>query len=102
MTATRQPGRFRDHPPAEIEAVVRAEGWDPVPIGDLPGTVYPPHRHPEAKLLVFLRGSMIVETDGERIECCPGDCLVIPGNQEHAAFVGEDGCTFFWSEQRRG
>jgi mannose-6-phosphate isomerase-like protein (cupin superfamily) len=107
MTKTRvrplhERGRFAGADPDAIRAAVEREGWEPLLIHDRPGTVYPEHEHLETKLLVFLSGSMIVKTGGERYDCHPGDRLVIPGAMRHAAWVGKDGCTFFWSEQVRG
>lgn len=83
----------------KIAEEVRKEGFDPVCITDPPGRVYPPHRHPETKLLVFLQGTMEVEVKGQKFDCKPGDKLVIPGNVEHSAVVGPEGCAFYWSEK---
>jgi len=52
-------------------------------------------------LLAILSGSMEVRVAGETYRCLPGDQVVIPGNVEHAALVGPDGCRFYWSEQMR-
>jgi len=41
-----------------IAGEIVKEGFDLVTISDPPGRVYPPHRHPETKRLVFLEGSM--------------------------------------------
>src|SRR5687767_2379526 len=78
---------------------ISSEGFDPILIHDRPGYVYPQHHHPEAKLLVFLEGSMQVTVEGQIYECVPGDKVFIPGNTLHSAIVGNDGCTFFWSEK---
>ena len=86
---------------AAIRKAVEHDGWDTVVVVDAPGTNYAEHEHVKSKLLVFLHGSMIVETDGLRFHCEPGDQLVIPGSMRHAAWVGDEGCTFFWSEQVR-
>lgn len=101
MTAIYEPRAFAGKDEASVRAAVQREGWEPLLIHDPPGTVYPPHQHPEAKLLVFLRGSMEVKVDNAVYRCLPGDKLVIPGGVEHAAVVGPEGCVFFWSEQRR-
>ncbi|MGH7828633.1 MAG: cupin domain-containing protein [Candidatus Binatia bacterium] len=82
-----------------ITEEMRKEGFDPLHIVDPPGHLYPPHRHPETKLLVFLQGSMEVAVADQKFTCGPGDKLVIPGNAEHSAAVGPDGCVFFWSEK---
>jgi quercetin dioxygenase-like cupin family protein len=95
------PQAFTSVDAASVHAAVEREGWAPLLIHDPPGAVYPPHQHPEAKLLVFLRGSMEVKVGGAVYRGLPGDKLIIPGGVEHAALVGPDGCIFFWSEQRR-
>ena len=84
---------------ARITEEIRKEGFDPLPINDPPGHVYPSHRHATTKLLVFLKGSMEVEVAGQKYSCRSGDKLIIPGNVEHAALVGPEGCLFFWSEK---
>jgi mannose-6-phosphate isomerase-like protein (cupin superfamily) len=84
-----------------VREAIAVDGWDPVVIDDASGTVYPEHAHAADKLLVFVSGSMEVEAGGQRFDCQPGDRLVIAGSTPHAAWVGQDGCTFFWSEQVR-
>lgn len=83
----------------EIGEKVREEGFNPIVINDGPGRVYPPHTHPETKLLAILKGEMEVKTGGEGFSLKKGDKLIIPGNQKHEALVGEKGCTFYWSEK---
>jgi mannose-6-phosphate isomerase-like protein (cupin superfamily) len=87
-------------PKAVLERL-RRDGWDPIPITDPPGYTYPPHSHAETKLLAILSGSMEVRIEGDVYRCLPGDQIVIPGGVEHAALVGPNGCTFYWSEQLR-
>jgi quercetin dioxygenase-like cupin family protein len=82
-----------------IAAEIRKEGFDPILIQDPPGHVYSAHRHPETKLLAFLLGSMTVKVGDNTFNCSPGDKVVIPGNVEHEAMVGPEGCVFFWSEK---
>ena len=90
---------YKDLPVAEIAEKVREEGFDPLRISDSPGTVYAPHTHPETKLLAFLHGTMQVTVQGQRYACTIGDKLLIPGNVEHSALVGPEGCVYFWSEK---
>jgi anti-sigma factor ChrR (cupin superfamily) len=97
-----EPRRFLGERLESIRDVIEEEGWDPILISDPQGAIYPPHRHAAAKLLVFLSGEMRVEAGNAIYKCQPGDQLVIPGDVEHAAWVGPDGCRFFWSEQMRG
>lgn len=83
----------------EIEKEIKKEGFEPFLFSHGPGYRYEPHQHPTEKLLVFLKGSMMVKAGGETYECRAGDKLIIPGNVEHEAIVGLDGCVFFWSER---
>ena len=94
-----QAGFYKTTDRERIAEEVREEGFDPVCISDPPGRAYEPHRHAETKLLVFLEGSMEVTVKGQRFQCKPGDKLVIPGNAEHSAVAGPEGCVFFWSEK---
>lgn len=94
-----QEGCYRTLDRESIAQAVRKEGFDPIFIHDPPGRVYAPHRHPQTKLLVFLAGSMEVRVEGKAYPCKPGDKLIIPGNVEHSAVVGREGCRFFWSER---
>ncbi len=83
----------------EISQAIRQEGFDPLLISDPPGHIYSTHSHPEIKLLAFLRVRMVVKVAGARFDCGPGDKLLIPGNIEHSAVVGPEGCDFYWSEK---
>src|SRR5205809_854191 len=94
-----EPGYYQNLDTAEIAHKVQEEGFDPIRIADRPGAVYPPHSHPETKLLAFLHGTMQVLVQGKTYDCSPGDKLIIPGNLEHSAKVGPEGCVFFWSEK---
>ncbi len=94
-----QAGVYKSLNKEKIAAEVKKEGFDPIYINDPPGHFYPPHSHPETKLLAFLEGEMEVEVKDEKYECRAGDKLIIPGNAEHSARVGSDGCAFFWSEK---
>ena len=82
-----------------IAEEIRREGFDPMCITDPPGRVYTTDRHPQTKLLVFLEGGMEVNVGRNSFECHAGDKVIIPGNVEHSAVVGPDGCIFFWSEK---
>lgn len=77
----------------------RREGFRPILITNEPGFVYEKHKHPETKLLIFLKGGMCVTVAGEHYQCSPGDKLIVPGNTVHSAKIDPDGCTFFWSEK---
>lgn len=90
---------YQNQTRSEVEAAVRREGFSPLLIADPPGAAYPPHKHPETKVLAFLRGTMEVMIDGHRFECSAGDRVIIPGDLFHAAIVGPEGCDFFWSEK---
>ena len=98
---TDQPGAHAGLDEQAVLMELRQDGWDPAAFSNPPGFVYPPHQHPETKLLAFLDGSMEVTVEDRTYRCAAGDKLVIPGMLEHAATVGAEGCTFFWSEQLR-
>jgi len=78
---------------------IKREGFNPLRFSNAPGFVYHSHRHQETKLLVFLEGSMEVKVEEETYQCGSGDKLIIPGNMEHSAIVGSEGCVFFWAEK---
>lgn len=78
---------------------IEKESFHPIKFTDEPGYIYPTHAHPETKVLAFLAGSMQVTVEGTVYSCEAGDKLIIPGNKKHAAVVGPNGCTFFWSEK---
>jgi len=92
-------GYYKDFDREKIAQAVQNEGFNPLLISDPPGTTYPPHTHPETKLLVFLGGEMEVRVSDQSFYCYQGDRLMIPGNTEHSAIVGPKGCQFFWSER---
>ena len=94
-----QPGFYGELSIAEIRERILAEGFDPVQISDPAGYDYPPHHHPETKLLAFLSGGMDVLVAEQPYHCGVGDRLLIPGNVEHSAHVMTDGCVYFWSEK---
>lgn len=96
-----QKGKNSGKNTGKIEEMIRKGGFDPIRISNGPGYLYPPHSHPETKLLVILSGSMEVSAGGKEFSLKQGDKLIIPGNVTHSAEVGEMGCTFFWSEKER-
>lgn len=83
----------------EIEESIRQDGFEPKLFNDPAGFVYPPHHHKETKLLAFLEGAMEVTVEKEIFNCSAGDKLIIPANIQHAALVGPQGCSFYWSER---
>lgn len=95
------PNVYADIEPEILLDRLRRDGWDPIPITDSPGYVYPPHTHATTKLLAILTGSIEVRVAVEIWWCLPGDQVVIPGGVEHAALVGPDGCRFYCSERLR-
>ena len=96
-----EPGIHTGLDPGTIAARLRQDRWDPMPISDEAGYVYPPHSHATTKLLAIIEGSIEVSVAGTMYRCQSGDQVVVPGEVEHSAIVGRDGCTFFWSEQLR-
>jgi quercetin dioxygenase-like cupin family protein len=92
-------GVYRNLSEDEIKRRVTDAGFDPLRVSDPPGYVYTPHSHEETKLLAFLHGGMRVTVAGVLYECTAGDELIIPGNVEHSAVIGAEGCVYFWSEK---
>jgi quercetin dioxygenase-like cupin family protein len=58
-----------------------------------PGTPFPVHHHPRAKLLVCRSGSIrfVLEPAGEVRDLGPGDWLELPAGQDHSALAGPSG-----------
>ncbi len=83
----------------QIRKLIEKDGFDPIKIIDKAAFEYRPHNHPETKILAFLRGSMKLFIQDQEYFCEPGDKVIIPGNVEHSATVGAEGCEFFWSEK---
>jgi quercetin dioxygenase-like cupin family protein len=52
-----------------------------------PGSVYPPHSHPEEQVTVVLRGDIQFEVAGRLVKAEPGTLLVIPPWVVHGARV---------------
>ncbi|MBI2051340.1 AraC family ligand binding domain-containing protein [Candidatus Roizmanbacteria bacterium] len=92
-------GVYKNLSEEEIAKKLQEEGFDPIRFENNPGYIYPRHKHPETKLLAFLKGSMEVKVGGETYYCEAGDKLIVPGDTLHSAVVGPHGCEFFWSEK---
>jgi quercetin dioxygenase-like cupin family protein len=58
-----------------------------------PGTPFPVHNHPRAKLLVCRSGSIrfTLEPSGQVRDLGPGDWLELPAGQDHSALAGPGG-----------
>jgi quercetin dioxygenase-like cupin family protein len=49
-----------------------------------PGHASPRHNHPNAQVLVVLKGKIVIQTDnGDEQELCEGDTAYIPGGETH-------------------
>ena len=48
-----------------------------------PGHASPVHEHPNAQVLVVLKGKLTVKTDDDEQELAEGDAVYIPGNEQH-------------------
>lgn len=92
-------GKYLNKAENEILKEVVKLGFEPQKFSDRAGYIYQPHKHNETKLLVFLDGEMEVMVDGKKFICQKGDELIIPSDKTHSAIVGDNGCTFFWSEK---
>lgn len=92
-------GFYNNLSETDIKKRIKKDGFDPVKFENDENDIYRAHKHPETKLLAFLKGDMCVTIDERHYFCEAGDRLIIPGNIEHSAKVGNKGCTFFWSEK---
>ncbi|MDD4903960.1 MAG: cupin domain-containing protein [Candidatus Bipolaricaulis sp.] len=52
-----------------------------------PGSVVPPHRHPNEQITIVVRGAMEFSLDGESRVLRVGDGVCIPPNTPHAARI---------------
>lgn len=93
------PKAYKNIGKAKIASEIRKKGFSPMLFTNGPGDVYPQHSHPETKLLVFLSGSIEVTVNNKSFHCEAGDKLIIAGDAPHDAVVGQNGCTFYWSEK---
>ncbi len=48
-----------------------------------PGHASPRHEHPNAQVMIVLKGRMVVTTDDEEQDLGEGDAVYIPGNEPH-------------------
>lgn len=92
-------GIYKNKSKKENKEDLKKLGFNPLIIINGPEDRYPKHQHAETKLLVFLKGSMGVHVQDKVYHCKEGDKLIVPGNTQHWAVVGKEGCTFFWSEK---
>lgn len=90
---------FNNFSRREIIAAMKNEGFVPKLCTDKPDYIYEPHKHPDTKYLVCLKGSMIITVNGGEINFEPGDKLIIPGNTMHGGLVSKEGCMYFSSEK---
>ena len=49
---------------------LRRDGWEPIPISEPAGYLYPPHSHAATKLLAILSGSMECASPARHIGAC--------------------------------
>ena len=61
--------------------------------GNGPGDTYGRHSHGSHKVLFCLEGSIVFHTDEGDIEMSAGDRLDLEPGTEHAATVGQAGCS---------
>lgn len=57
----------------------------------VPGSVVPPHSHPEEQAGYVLEGELEFTMGGESTRVGPGEIFFIPGNVEHAVVVSSSG-----------
>lgn len=78
-----------------LRARFQQEGLRPYTWSNGPGEVYAVHSHSYEKVLYCVRGSIrfVMPDSGNAVDLNPGDCLRLPANTRHSAYVGPRGVT---------
>lgn len=48
-----------------------------------PGHASPRHKHPNAQILIVLKGKLVITTNDDIQELCENDTVFLSGNEEH-------------------
>ncbi len=76
---------------------MQQEGLSPHSWSNGPGETYAVHSHPYEKVLYCVHGSIrfVMPDSANRatVDLSPGDCLILPANIPHSAYVGSRGVT---------
>lgn len=66
---------------------------------DPPNEMFSDHNHPGDQLLVVLKGSISITTNGKASILKPGDEMFFPAKVMHSAQVGPEGCLYLDGER---
>jgi mannose-6-phosphate isomerase-like protein (cupin superfamily) len=74
---------------------MQQEGLSPHSWSNGPGDTYAVHSHTYEKVLYCVHGSIrfVMPNSGDSVDLTPGDCLILPVNTSHSAYVGPHGVT---------
>ncbi len=80
---------------ATLRKRMQQEGLSPHSWSNDPGDSYAVHSHNYEKVLYCVRGSIRFDmpASGDSVDLTPGDCLILPANTPHSAYVGSGGVT---------
>jgi quercetin dioxygenase-like cupin family protein len=84
-----------DYPPTEVEAEAKLhqEGYESFKWHDVPGAVYPRHRHEDDECLWVLEGALeieLTETPAQSVLLHPGDRIYLPAKVPHRARIPDE------------
>jgi quercetin dioxygenase-like cupin family protein len=88
--------------PAEtsLRQKLEGEGFEVVVWRDRSNWAYEPHRHEHDESLWVVRGSLLLQIEGQDYALGPGDRLMLPAETLHTARVGPDGATYLIGQKR--
>ncbi len=74
---------------------MQQEGLSPHSWSNGPSDTYAVHTHTYEKVLYCVRGSIrfVMPDSDDSVDLTPGDCLILPANTPHSAYVGSHGVT---------
>jgi len=92
----------------EAEAKLHQEGYESFKWHDVPGAVYPRHRHEEDECLWILEGTLEIELTQDppqKVLLSPGDRIYLPAKAPHRAripaeTISPDGVTYLVGQKR--
>lgn len=78
-----------DGPPTEkrLMGLLESEGYEVASYAYRPGTLFPPHEHPQEKCDAVVEGVLRITVGQAAYDLGPGDRLYLPGGTRHGAQV---------------
>ena len=85
---------------AALRQRLEGEGFEVVVWRDRSNWSYEPHRHEHDESLWVVRGSLLLQIEGQDYPLGPGDRLMLPRETLHTARVGPEGATYLIGQKR--